>query len=180
MKEQQMRISDEEISVLKNTFAENDVLLKSVRKAMLGLPMDADERTYLNQVFSNPQLKKVVRRCFLPEIEGDVPLGQNMDLWMTISFVDRTPEMAHLVMQARHLLIEMLESGLKQLTEPEFINLVQFEVTKDAEQDYIHLTARNSFINHLDQQLIQIKFLAGRKEETVEQTKARLQKDSNK
>jgi hypothetical protein len=55
-----------------------------------------------------------------------------------------------------------------------------FELTDDIETDYIWLTARNTFINHVDQQLIQIKFLAGQTDETVEQTKERLSKDSSK
>lgn len=177
-KEQQMRISDEEISVLKTTFAENDALLKSVRKAMLGLPMKTDEAKYLAELFKSEELKRVVRKMFLPEIDGDAPLGQILDLWMTVSIVDKMPDIALMQLESRELLIQQLEAGLQNLEKGEEINLTSFTVMKDEETDYINIITRNTLINHVDQQLIQIKILAGRKEESVEDTKKRLQKDS--
>ena len=104
-----MRISDEELSLLKATFSENDKLLKLLRK------------------------------LFLPEITADAPIGQNIDLWMTINLENKTPEQA-----------------------------------------IIDLKARNSLIGHIESQLVQIKMLAGMKDETVEETKARLKQDSSK
>lgn len=175
-----MRISDEEITILKNTFAENDVLLKSVRKAMLGLPMVTDEDKYLADLFKSEDLRKVMRRIFLPEIEGDTPLGQNLDLWMTVQFADKTPEFSDVLLQARELLIELIEAGLKDLEAPRANDRITFKRTQDPEADYVHLTARNTLINHVDQQLLTIKALAGKKEESVEQTKTRLLKDSTK
>ncbi len=106
---QEMRISDSDLSILKNTFAENDELLK------------------------------VLRKIFLPEISASSPIGQNIDLWMTLKIEDMSPEQA-----------------------------------------MVKILARNTLIQHLEQCLSQIKILAGQKEETVEQTKANLLKNSNK
>ncbi len=105
----QMRITDADLSIIKNTFAENDELLK------------------------------VLRKVFLPEITEDTPLGQVIDLWMTVKIEDLTPEQA-----------------------------------------LINIKARNTLITHIEQQLLQLKFLAGMKSETVDQTKERLSKDSSK
>jgi hypothetical protein len=122
-----------------------------------------------------------MRKIFLPEINGDAPLGQQLDLWMTVKIADQTPDMAHFLMKARQKLITLLEIGLDALLKPQENTAVSmFELTDDIETDYIWLTARNTFINHVDQQLIQIKFLAGQTDETVEQTKERLSKDSSK
>jgi hypothetical protein len=106
---QQMRITDAELSLIKNTFAGNEELIKLLRK------------------------------LFLPELDPTAPIGQVIDLWMTVSLESQTPEQA-----------------------------------------IINLKARNTLINHIEQQLLQIKVLAGDKNETVEQTKERLQKNSNK
>ena len=54
----QMRITDAELSLIKMTFAENELLLKTLRK------------------------------FFLPELDPTVPLGQNIDLWMTVKVDD--------------------------------------------------------------------------------------------
>src|SRR5574343_1682775 len=96
----EMRISDAELALLKNTFAENDALLK------------------------------VLRKIFFPEVTASAPIGQNMDLWMTLD--------------------------LNNLS---------------AEDALINIKARNSLISHVEQCLLQIKILAGLKEETVEATK---------
>lgn len=106
---QEMRISDEELQLLKNTFSGNNDLLKLLRKV------------------------------FLPEISSKAPFGQNIDLWMTVKIDDLSPEEA-----------------------------------------IINLKARNILINHIEQQLLQLYLLAGMKEETVEETKKRLSKNSSK
>lgn len=105
----EMRISDIELSLIKNTFADND------------------------------QLLKIMRKVFLPEITGDTPIGQSIDLWMTVKVEDMSPEEA-----------------------------------------IMNLKARNTVIQHLEMCLMQLKVLAGQKDETIEQTKERLKKDSSK
>jgi hypothetical protein len=109
MNNQEMRISDSELQLIKNTFAGNTDLLKLLRKV------------------------------FLPELSAKAPLGQNIDLWMTVNLENLTPEQA-----------------------------------------LINLKARNSLIQHVEMQLQMLSILAGQKDETVEQTKARLKKDSSK
>lgn len=105
----EMRINDSELSMLKNTFAENDELLKLIRK------------------------------IFLPEIDLDAPIGSQIDLWMTVKVEDLTPEEA-----------------------------------------LINLKARNQLISHVELCLNQIKVLAGFKDETPDETKERIAKDSSK
>lgn len=105
----EMRITDAELSWIKNTFAGNDMGLK------------------------------IFRKIFFPEIKVETPIGQQVDLWMTIPLEDLTPEEA-----------------------------------------LINIKARNSLIQHVEQCLVQLKVLAGLKEETVEQTVERLKKNSSK
>lgn len=105
----QMRITDAELSLINNTFAGNDPLLKLLRK------------------------------IFLPELDPKAPLGQNIDLWMTLK-IDDMP----------------------------------------MEQALVNLKARNTVISHIDQQLIQLRTLAGFKKETLDETKKRLEADSSK
>lgn len=105
----QMRFSDEEVQLMKNTFAGNEDLLKLIRKV------------------------------FLPEVDPKAPLGQVIDLWMTVKIEEMTPEQA-----------------------------------------LINIKARNSLISHVDMCLMQLGILAGQKDETVEETKARIAKNSAK
>lgn len=84
-KGQEMRITDADLSMLKNTFADNDELLKLLRK------------------------------IFLPEITADAPVGQNVDLWMTLKLEELTPEQAMVKIIARNTVIQHLESCLGQI-----------------------------------------------------------------
>lgn len=105
----QMRITDAELEIIKALFAENEPALKLMRK------------------------------IFLPELDPTAPIGQNIDLWMTIKVEDMSPEEA-----------------------------------------LVNIKARNTLISHVEQQLMQLKTLAGMKKESVEETKNRLLKDSSK
>jgi hypothetical protein len=78
----QMRITANEISILKNTFQGNEELLRLMRK------------------------------LFLPELDPYVPLGQNIDLWMTIPIDNMEPEQALINLKARNSLIQHLDMVL--------------------------------------------------------------------
>ena len=80
-----MRISEQEIELIKSTFKGNEHLLKMLRK------------------------------IFLPEIEPDAPIGQNIDLWMTVPVSQMTPDQAIINITARNQLIQHVETQLLQL-----------------------------------------------------------------
>ena len=182
-KKQRMRYSDAELSVLKTVFASDDELLMILRKAFLFAPFEANEKARLKAVFKDEQLLKLMRKTYLPEIEWNAPVGQIIDLWMTIDVKDKEPEAAMIVMRARKHLMECIEMGLERLAHPEKeikIGVSDFQISDDAEDSLVALIARNTLITHTEQQINQISVLAGEKEETVEETKERLSKNSAK
>ncbi len=81
----EMRITSEEIKLIKSTFK------------------------------GNPKLLKLMRKIFLPEITHDAPLGQNIDLWMTVPIQNLTNEEKVINLIARNNFIQHLESQLLQL-----------------------------------------------------------------
>ena len=105
----QMRITDEELAVIKGLFADNEEGLK------------------------------VMRKIFLPEIDYTAPLGQLVDMWIPVEVDDVTPEQA-----------------------------------------IINIKARKTLIIHIESCLMQLCNLAGKKDDTVEATKKKLQQDSAK
>lgn len=81
-----MRITDRDIEILKQHFSENDELLKTLRKV------------------------------FLPEITADTPIGQIVDLWLTLPLDSyKSTEDAVINMKARNLTITHLEQCLVRL-----------------------------------------------------------------
>lgn len=81
----EMRITDEELSLIKSLFSDNLPALKLLRK------------------------------MFLPEVNPTAPLGQNFDLWMTLKIEDQTDDQIITNIKARNTLIHHVESVLMQL-----------------------------------------------------------------
>jgi hypothetical protein len=85
MGNKEMRITDDELATIKSMFADN----------LPGL--------------------KILRKIFLPEINANAPLGQNLDLWMTMKVEDQSPEAIITNLKARNTLISHVEQCLMQL-----------------------------------------------------------------
>lgn len=81
----QMRITPQELSILKNTFRGNE------------------------------ELVRLMRKLFLPELDPYAPLGQNFDLYMTLKIEDLDPEVALINLKARNTLIAHLDQCLLQI-----------------------------------------------------------------
>lgn len=82
---QQMRYTDNELNLIQATFKNNEELLKLLRKA------------------------------FLPELDPEAPIGQTIDLWMTIPLDGLTPEQAIINLKARNSLISHVDQRLMEL-----------------------------------------------------------------
>lgn len=81
----QMRVTDEEISLIKSTFKNNEALLKLMRK------------------------------MFLPELDPQAPFGQMIDIYHTIQTKDRNPEDIAVELMARNMVIDHTDNVLTQL-----------------------------------------------------------------
>lgn len=187
-KGKKMRFSDSEMATIKGAFAENDFLLKAVRKVFLQLPLSSDEEKALTTAFGKAEVCAVVSKAFLPQIDGDAPMYQVIDLWMTVDLKDKHPNDAYIILSARKLVIEYIHQQLHALalfgtgmgvsSEYKFEDLIATDLTP--EQWLTNITARNTIVSHVEQQLHQLSVLAGFEKETVEETQARLAKDSMK
>lgn len=190
---QKMRFSDEELQLIKNTFADNDDLLKVLRKVFLQMDLTTNDMELLRvMILNKPDLLKVLRKNFLPELEQDVPIGQQIDLWLTIGLKDMIPEIAVMHLKSIQIWKDYLEQQFEALDKEEFFlfnkkitlrELSGIKIKDDYKYDtdiYIDMLARNTIINSVEQGLMQLLILAGKKDETVEELKNRLAKDSAK
>jgi len=181
-----MRYSDTELGLIKTTFADNEDMIKALRKVFMQVPLDLIDKSIVEQIKGNRDLLEVIKKTFLPQIDINAPLHQMVDLWMTIDLKDKNLEQAGINIASRELLIEYLGEQIRFIekgTKPK-ISFSSF-IPKDfvlarATEAVINLNVRNTVISHVEQMLLQLNVLAGRKEETVEQTRERLQKDSTR
>lgn len=186
--DQKMRYNDAELSLMKNTFADNDDLLFAVRKSLLGYELDKTEKKLVKGAMS-PETHAILEKTFLPFVDVDAPLFQLTDLYMTLANDMKTlgvEAMAPLI-QAKRLEIDYMRQELdvlKDVDAPVNRAFLLSELVdlggKSDDQAFVDITARNYLLSWIDSNIQQIKFLAGKKEESVQETLDRLQKNSAK
>lgn len=187
---QKMRYSDGELELIKTLFAEEEDLPKAIRKHFLQMPLEIHEQHLLTKAFTEiPANAALLRKAYLPTLDPEAPVNQLVDLWMTVQIADKSPEAAYPHLMARELLISYLDQQLKAIEEGQFdhskagiqlSSLVNGIVGRDVLDVYVELTARNTLVSHNEQQLQMLNILSGTKKETVEETKRRLEQDSNR
>ena len=187
-RKQTMRYSQDELTLIKGVFAENDDLLKSIRKVFYQMQLSAVDLSMLSLAFKGKEnIHKIMRKLFLPTLDADVPFQQNIDLWMLMKLKELPVEEASVHIDSIKTWIEYMDGQLKNIESGKYnkktkISFKKLSDIKDkpAYEKYADMLARNTIVNHVEQCLAQLLLLAGLKEETPDQTIARLQKDSNK
>jgi hypothetical protein len=173
---QKMRYTPKELGIIKSLFSENEESLIALRKKFLGVELTETEK---NQTTFNEESLAVLSKTFNPQIDPNAPIHQVIDLWMTVDIKEKTPEEARINFKARKLVIEYI---VKRLEGKKVFSLdsLTYSEKNDDETNLVNATARNTILGHIEQQLQQLQFLAGQKEETVEELMERLEKNSAK
>lgn len=183
-KKQVGRFTDTEIEIVKNTFKDNDQLIKSIRKSMLQLPLNAVDLSAL-QLNLKGQVPDVIRKQFTPVIDGTEPLGAITDNWFAIDIKGRLFEDAIPVIKAHIKLIDYVNQQLDELTTgKEKRDILLKDLTafdKKADMDiYIDLIARNTIILVIEQKLMALNQMANQIDETPQQREEREKRNSSK
>jgi len=184
-KDQMMIFNSDEMSLLKNTFAENHVLLYTIRKVFLQFPLTDVEKGLIRQAV-NEQVFNVLKKRMLPELSPEFPLGQLPSLLTTLTDQLRAKDAEEMKLQfeAKELERQYLEqqfNKLKDLDADEKIKLADLAVIgADHISNYVNMTAYLFILGYVDPSLLFIKSLAGEKAESPEAQKKRLMRDSSK
>lgn len=152
----QMRYSDDELALIRNTFGDED-LLKDLRKFFWG---DKDAR----DVFKEKDVLAVIKKTFLPDLDSDAPISQIVDLWLTLNVKDKNVEDAYPFIVARSRLVKYFTSKINALEDKEVqpvtpLNALTSDLD-DIDEAYINLIVRSEIIAHIEQQLQQLQILS--------------------
>ena len=181
-KDQKMRYSDTELSLIKNTFAGDDVYLYAVRKHMLGTVLSEGEQNIINQL--SDEVKKLLNKVFNPTIDGDAPIFQLVDMQMGLNqdLKGITREHGENLIEIKRIEMNYIKSRLNKLDDIDSYEGLTLSQMADLSQPdaYMNIIARNYLLSYIDSFCNELRNLAGQKEETVEQTIAKLSKNSAK
>lgn len=177
--------SDEELSLIKNTFAENEVLLYTIRKVFLQFPLTEVEKNLI-KISCTPEVIAVLKKRILPDISPMFPLGQLPSILTTLTdnLKMLTPEEMKPHMEAKLLEIEYLEQQFKVLAgsteEPIKLSIIGTLKNKTEYQQFVDMTAYLFLLGYIDPMLIMMRTIAGTKEESLEEQTKRMKRDSSK
>lgn len=184
-KNQLFMFSADELSLIKNTFSDNDTLLYTIRKGFLQFPLTDVERGLLTTSLT-PGVLRVLRKRILPELSPEYPLGQLPSLLTTLTNDLKSKPLDDMALQfeAKQIELDYLEQQFKALTEAteETILLKALGEMKGKSdtQRFVDLTAYLFLLGYIDPMLNFMKVLAGAKDETPEEQNKRLLRDSSK
>jgi hypothetical protein len=185
-KRQTMRLSDSELELIRGTFKDNDDIIKTLRKVFLQMPLSAVDLSMLS-IVKGKELHKVLRKLFLPELEWDIPINQQIDLFLTVQLRDMIPEIGAIHIKSVKRWIDYTEQQLNVLKNGNFqdkqkIQLKDFEDLDTTDLEiYMNMLARNTIISQTEAQLNQLWILSNQKpDEKPEETIKRLLADSSK
>jgi len=139
---QKPRITDEDCEIL-SVFKDNPELILALRNLLFGFTLVDKELYIIEDQLDNDAVKAVIRKSILPELQSNIPLGQNIDLWATKDVSEATEESFKLDYKVKELLVGMVETSLKRLD-----NLNNDGVDLKPKKDLAYLKARIGYINH--------------------------------
>jgi hypothetical protein len=174
-----MMYSDSELSLIENTFKDNKELTKSLRKVFWAVDLlDADIRQLQKLT---PEVFHLLKKTVKPELDIDLPLGQTLDLYMTVDFKEKSLEEMERAVEIRQTLISLIDRGierLKRLTPIGDNDIVEFQGGNLGKDYIVNLIARNTLIMHIDTCLTSLALLANQAPETPEELKKKAKKNS--
>lgn len=184
-KDQKMRYSEAEKAIIKKTFKDqNDLRLYALRNLFWQLELTEEEKQLLD--FDAEQLK-IIKKVMLPDIEKDVPLGQQVDFTndpLLFQINQMNPAIALIMADANDLRIRYLEQQFYKLINWSEDTIILKELRKpmSIEQDsirHINLLAYKSIKDYIDGRIYEFKVIANPPEElTPEQRKEKEKKNS--
>jgi hypothetical protein len=178
--------NSEQLSIIKNTFAENDVLLYAIRKVFLQFPLTEPEKNLIRMGVTDA-VYDILKIRIMPDLSPTFPLGQLPSLLTTLTNELRAKGVEEMeaqfdakMMQEKYLTQQF--AVLKDLDAPQPLKLADMAVLegKDQYTRYVAMTSYLFLLGYIDPSLNMIKVLAGSKDETPEQQVQRLKRDSNK
>jgi len=182
-KEQTMRYTDEELDLIKSTFKDNLPLLKAIRKIFLQMRISESEEVIVKKKIKGDVLA-LVRKCFLPTLDGDAPINQVIDLWVTLDIRNLPAPDAYHLLKAREIIIDYLDQQLNSFNEGGVDIDIKFNklstLVNNPDTAIINLTARNTIVLHIENSINQLYILANQKELTKEEQKELDKKNSTK
>ena len=176
------RFTNRELELVKETFAENEELVKACYKVFFQLPLSELEERAVQNTFVSPDLRNLFDKLFCPGLENE-QLFYGVDDWLDVMLDRPVAEAVHYI-RARELSVNFIKQQINKLfdnaTEVIMFKDLTPNNTKTEDRIFIDLLARKEIIAKVRQMFGTLQVWAGKKEESAEDMMKRLFANSNK
>ena len=157
------RYTEKELSLISNTFLDNNELLMALRKFFLQGELNTQEQILIREL--NQDTIFIIRKNLLPEIDPNAPFHQVVDLWVSIDTLNKLVEDVYFDMKARKIVIDYLEQQFERIKRGKDVGDIElkklvFDGKKDNIAAFVELKARNTILTHIDRHLEELRILA--------------------
>lgn len=188
LQQEMEKTEQDNFELVKSNFKGNLGLVKTIRKAMYQLPLNAVDLANLISLKSNAPLLTLLRANFCPELSENTPLGQQPDFFTTVKVKEVAPDIAVWQFKGMKLWqdyvkqqMEAIEAGACQKEyKIRFSDLVLIEDDDTDERIFTKQFARTNIFGTVDGRLSLLYMQANAPKETEEQKRAREAKNSSK
>lgn len=163
------------------TFKDNKVMLKALRKAILGIELTSAQKELLKLI-----PKEVIDRIeslLLPKVTGDEDLHMVNDFWFQFNLKERTQFQVDIDIRYLPIIIDFFESAVLRLRGDKgilSISDVEYSKTETTEKNIINVIARNIILATTEGMITNIYQKANNKPLTEEEIKLKTKANSSK
>jgi len=173
------RFSKGEMELIRNTFGgDGEQILYQIRNVFMQFESEP------------PKLHKdvlaVLKKMILPELDIDVPLGQQADNYISLSNINQIPpDVAFLHIKAKDIVVNYLKQQFAELESGKLGTIILEDLKKPEgktdEERFTSMMAFTFLVNaYIDSCLLNLKTLANQTEKTEEQLKEEAKANSTK
>jgi hypothetical protein len=180
----QLKYTEEEYQALKDTFEDNNRLLKAMLKSLFQIELNDDDNDALVRL--DDSLKPLLKKIFLPALEDDVPTDWTMDCYDRVGgdmpLQVRTVENGVLQIKARKRVLQYCKYEFEKLFgnnlgQINFKSLENIDELKD-EEIYTNFVTREEITNRVRGFIKELKNLSKYKKLTPEEIEEMQRKDN--
>lgn len=149
------KYDDNDLALISSLFLDNLDLLMSLKKHFFQGNLTAKEIITLDEFVKNYESVELIKKVFLPQINGDEFFGMSNDIWNSIHITDYDLESNYLKMEIIQLEVDYLEQQLRELVNRNISQKIKlenliFKRNKKPREAFIELMARKELIRQID------------------------------
>lgn len=172
--------TQKELDIIRDTFGDNEKLLKAMRNLALGVDTTDEEKQLIKGVFANVDLYEAVRKRLNPQLSDFSSFAFSHHPWGQIAkmTLGANKEQIAQIVNAKTKVEEWTNKALSLFQEPNG-KAIELPVEMSTTDEYqVELIALDMYVSHITEQINVLNAIAGTESNSPEEVKEKMEQDS--